>query len=39
MISVGVHNMFMDQIFINHTLVIDSPFQTFAVEFLVEFID
>ena len=39
-IRVGVHiYMFVDQFFLNHTLAIDSPFQTFAVGLLVEFID
>ena len=38
----GVHyiGMFVDKnFFLNHTLVIDSPFQTFAVGLLVKFID
>ena len=41
MIGASIYiGMFMDQIFLlNHTLAIDSHFQTFAVELLVEFID
>ena len=31
--------MFADQKKFDHTLAIDSPFQTFAVGLLVEFID
>ena len=49
MISVGVHRaiyiyiiicyMFVDKKIFNRTLAIDSPFQTFAVGLLIEFID
>ena len=47
MIIVGVHSysyiaiiiMFVDKKKLNHTLVIDSPFQTFVVGLLVEFTD
>ena len=45
MISVGVpiciyvYIMFEDQNNLNRTLAIDPPFQTFAVELLIEFID
>ena len=43
-IGVGVHiyiciYMFVDKKKLNRTLAIDSPFQTFTVELLVEFID
>ena len=45
-IGAGVHiynyiaiYMFVDKKKLNHTLVIDSPFQTFAVGLLVEFTD
>ena len=45
-IGVGVHMyiciyvcVFVGQIFFNRTLAIDSPFQIFAVEFPVKFID
>ena len=31
--------MFVAKNFFNRTLAIDSPFQTFAIELLVEFID
>ena len=34
-----VHNMFVDQKYWNHTLAIDSLFQIFVVELLIEFID
>ena len=37
-ISVGVH-MFVDKKKLNHTLAIDSSFQTIAVRLLVKFID
>ena len=39
-ICVGVHIMFVDQnIFLNRTLAITSPFKTFALGLLVEFVD
>ena len=38
-IGVGVHICFVGKKKLNCTLVIDSPFQKFAVELLVEFID
>ena len=41
-IGVGVHiyvYMFVDVKYLNRTLEIDSPFQTFAVGLLVEFRD
>ena len=39
-ISIGIYIMFVDQKNnLNHTLVIDSPFQTFTARLLVEFID
>ena len=37
-IGVVIH-IYVDQKKLNRTLVIDSPFQKFAVGFLVEFID
>ena len=43
LIGVGVHiysmYMFVDKKKLNRTLSVDSPFQTFAVGLLVEFID
>ena len=40
MIGSGVHIYVCGQkIYMNRTLAIDSPFQTFAVGLLVEFID
>ena len=38
-IGVGVHKFVDQKKLFNRTLAIDSPFQTFAVGLLVEFID
>ena len=41
-VGVGVHTCIIclwTNIFLNRTLMIDSPFQTFAVGLLIEFID
>ena len=38
-IGVGVHICLLTNKNLNRTLAIDSPFQTFAVGLLVEFID
>ena len=38
-INVGVHVYVCICLWMNRTLAIDSPFQTFAVGLLVEFID